>query len=281
MSPSGPLDDIRRTTDGSAAPLTENKKIANSLKRNVMTHIDETPGRRETLSHVTARGGNHTLAVALLTGGSDRPYVFGLTTSLLSKGISIDLVGSDELDTPEFNGRPGINFLKLRGSQLADASLVSKIARISMYYARLIRYAATAKPKIFHILWNNKFEMFDRTLLMLYYKALSKKVVFTAHNVNAAKRDRNDTMMNRITLQIQYRLADHIFVHTERMKSELVEEFGTQNNKVTVIPFGINNSVPNSRLSTRDAKRRLGLRDDRRQFFFLAESRRTRVSNTL
>lgn len=208
------------------------------------------------------------MAVALLTGGSDRPYVFGLTTSLLSKGISMDLVGSDELDTPDFNRRPGINFLKLRGSQLANASLISKITRISTYYARLIRYAATAKPKIFHILWNNKFEAFDRTLLMLYYKALSKKVVFTAHNVNAAKRDCNDTRFNRVTLRTQYRLADHIFVHTERMKHELIEEFGTQSHKVTVIPFGINNSVPNTSLTSRDAKRRLGIRDDEKAILF-------------
>ena len=40
--------------------------------------------------------------VALLTGGSDRPYVFGLTTELMSKGAALDLIGSDELDFPEF-----------------------------------------------------------------------------------------------------------------------------------------------------------------------------------
>lgn len=53
----------------------------------------------------------------------------------------------------------------------------------------LVRYAVTAKPTIFHILWNNKFEYFDRTLLMLYYRALGKKVVLTVHNVNADNRD--------------------------------------------------------------------------------------------
>ena len=56
-----------------------------------------------------------------------------------------------------------------------------------MYYAKLIRYAATAKPKIFHILWNNKFELFDRTVLMLYYRLLGKRIVLTAHNVNAGQ----------------------------------------------------------------------------------------------
>ena len=49
---------------------------------------------------------------------------------------------------------------------------------------------------------------------MLYYRILGKKIVLTAHNVNAAIRDSKDTLLNRLTLRIQYRLADHIFVHT-------------------------------------------------------------------
>ena len=39
-----------------------------------------------------------------------------------------------------------------------------------VYYARLVRYSVAAKPKVFHILWKNKFEFLDRTILMLYYK---------------------------------------------------------------------------------------------------------------
>ena len=94
---------------------------------------------------------------------------------------------------------------------------------------------------------------------MLYYKLLGKKVVLTAHNVNAGKRDGNDSFLNRLTLKIQYRLADHIFVHTELMKRELLEEFGVKNSVVTVIPFGINNSVPNSKLTPAEAKQVLGI----------------------
>ena len=60
---------------------------------------------------------------------------------------------------------------------------------------------------------------------MLYYKLLGKRVVFTAHNVNAGKRDSNDSWLNRLSLKIQYQLSDHIFVHTEGMKSEMVSEF--------------------------------------------------------
>ena len=207
-------------------------------------------------------------SISLLTGGSDKPYVFGLTHVLGSIGVAMDLIGSDELDEPAFRDEPGINFLNLRRDQRANAGLLAKTYRIIAYYSRLIRYSATAEPKIFHILWNNKFEMFDRTLLTLYYKMLGKAVVLTAHNVNKLKRDSADTMLNRLTLKIQYRLVDHIFVHTPRMKSELMEDFGVPASRITVIPFGVNNSVPNTNLTPKEAKERLGICKDRKTILF-------------
>ena len=208
------------------------------------------------------------IAVAVLTGGGDRPYAFGLATELISKGAALDLIASDELDCPNFHGAPGVNFLNLRGDQRPDATLVKKMTRVLLYYTKLIRYAATAEPKIFHILWNNKFLYFDRTLLTLYYKLLGKRIVLTLHNVNAGRRDSTDSSLNRITLRIQYRLADHTFVHTEKMKVELMGQFGVQGTRVTVIPFGINNAVPNTTLTPLEAKRRLGIRVDEKTILF-------------
>jgi glycosyltransferase involved in cell wall biosynthesis len=43
------------------------------------------------------------------------------------------------------------------------------------------------------------------------------------------------------------------------MKSELVADFRINEQKVSVIPFGINNTVPNTSLSSAEAKRRLGV----------------------
>ena len=137
-----------------------------------------------------------------------------------------------------------------------------------IYYVRLIHYAAIARPKVFHILWNNKFQSFDRTLLMLYYKLLGRKIALTAHNVNARRRDSTDSPLNRLTLRIQYRLADHIFVHTEKMKSELLEEFGVRESAVTVIAYGINNAVPDTKLTPDEAKQRLGIGDGERTILF-------------
>src|SRR5437870_7076653 len=228
-------------------------------RKDMGTDFDKDRQDRRELSNLPSSGMAQEIAVALLTGGSDRPYVFGLTNCLMSAGAALDLIGSDELDGPEFHSRPGLNFLNLRGDQRPDTSFVRKVFRVSMYYAKLIRYAATAKPRIFHILWNNKFEFFDRTLLTLCYKLLGKRVVFTVHNVNADRRDSRDTRLNRLTLRIQYRLADRIFVHTEKMKAELQQEFGVCGSAVTVIPYGINNAVPDTDLTAVEAKERLGI----------------------
>jgi D-inositol-3-phosphate glycosyltransferase len=202
------------------------------------------------------------IQVGLLTGGNDRPYALGLASALISQGIYTDFIGSDELDAPELHSTPLMNFLNLRGDQTEQVNVKGKIIRLLVYYGRLICYAALSRPKIFHILWNNKFELIDRVVLMLYYRILGKKIVFTAHNVNAAKRDGKDTFLNRASLRFQYWMTDHILVHTERMKSELLTDFGVRASKVSVIPFGINNTIPTTPITTTEAKERLGLRKD-------------------
>jgi glycosyltransferase involved in cell wall biosynthesis len=207
--------------------------------------------------------------VVLLTGGGDKPYALGMAAALTSAGVSLDFIGSDDLQTAEMLGNPQIHFFNLRGDQRSDAGVREKLFRVILYYVRLLRYAATAEPRIFHILWNNKFQLFDRTVLILYYKWLGKKTVLTIHNVNAGQRDANDSWLNRVSLKAQYHLADHLFVHTDKMKRELLSGFSIPAEKVTVIPFGINNTVPNTSLSTDEAKKAVGVsRADKTMLFF-------------
>jgi glycosyltransferase involved in cell wall biosynthesis len=208
------------------------------------------------------------MRIALLTGGADRPYAFGLATALMARGIQLDLIAGDDLSTPQFTDSPDVNFLNLRGNQHTSVGILTKVARVLAYYVRLLRYARMAKPQVFHILWNNKFEWFDRTLLMLYYKSLRKKIVLTVHNVNAGWRDGTDSLLNHVTLKAQYRLAHRIFVHTEKMKAELRAVYGVHESKVSVIPFGINNAVPQTDLTTMEARRRLGVSPDEKILLF-------------
>jgi glycosyltransferase involved in cell wall biosynthesis len=197
--------------------------------------------------------------VALLTACQDKPYVFGLATALAAKGVCLDVIGSDEVDSPEMHSTANLNFIKLRAHQRKSASTITRLSSLLAYYARVVGYASRTDARVLHILWNNRFEYFDRTLLTVFYKLLGKKVVLTAHNVNQARRDSDDSSLNRLTLKIQYNLMDHIFVHTEKARAELLKEFGVAENFVSVIPFGINNAVPRTAITSADAKRRLNI----------------------
>jgi D-inositol-3-phosphate glycosyltransferase len=223
------------------------------------------PFRRHLQADAAAR--HRTPDITILTGGQDRHYAVGLGMALMEQDLSIDVIGSDEIDGPEFKGNPRAIFRNLHGAQ-RSANLARSMSRVLAFYARLFRYTLTAEPRIFHILWNNKLPFLDRTLLMLFYKLAGKQVVLTAHNVNAGRRDNNDSWLNRITLRFQYKLTDHIFVHTKKMKSELAGEFGVEAHKVTVIPYGINNAVPFSELTREEARQKLGLRYDEKAILY-------------
>ena len=219
-----------------------------------------------------AGGGSTALfRICLLTGGDDRPYALGMACALAGQGISVDFIGSDKLDAPELHRSPLIAFLNLRGDQNEDAPLLRKVVRILTYYARLASYVPRSQAQIFHLLWNNKFEHFDRTALMLYYRLFGKRVVFTAHNVNARKRDGCDSWLNRFTLRIQYRLCTHILVHTAAMKRELLADFEIAPERVSVIPFGINDTNPRTGLGRGEARERLGLRQGDKALLFFGQ----------
>ncbi len=211
------------------------------------------------------------IKIGLMTACRDRHYAVGLAVALISEGVHVDFVGGDEIDSPELHATPGLRFLNLR-RKLGD-NTAEKLWELLFYYAKVIRYSARANPRILHILWNNKLEVFDRTILMSYYKVLGKKIVLTAHNVNAARRDFKDSWVNRATLRFQYRLCDHIFVHTEKMRIELCREFGVNEESVTVIRHPINNLLPDTGLTPPEAKRRLGVKEDERTILFFGKIR--------
>lgn len=208
------------------------------------------------------------MKVSLLTGGGDKPYALGLLDALISKGITVDFIGNDDMGNAEIVAQKNVIFFNLRGDQNPTAPIIEKIGRVLSYYWRLLKYATTTDSTLFHILWFNKFLLLDRTFLNVYYKLLGKKLVFTAHNIDEKERDGGNHILNRLSLKILYTLMDHIFVHTTKMKSQLIREFKIREDKVTVIPFGINNTIPTSHLTKAEARGELQLGDHEKVLLF-------------
>ena len=75
----------------------------------------------------TRQSGFDALRVGLLTGAGDLHYAMGLTLALVERGISVDFIGSDQVNAPVLHESQFICFLNLRGDQLqAPAYLVRR-----------------------------------------------------------------------------------------------------------------------------------------------------------
>ena len=207
--------------------------------------------------------------ISLLTGGQDFHYALGLLSGLVPKAIDIEFIGNDQWKDAQIIKNNNVIYYNLRGNQKSDAPMKEKIVRVIKYYFKLIKYAAETDSELFHIQWLNKFTYFDRTLLNIYYKFLGKKIIFTAHDINYRKLVGSDNLINRLSLKFMYRIVDHIIVHTEKMKMELIENYNVEEEKISVIPFGINDVIPKSDLTRTEAKKKLHLQDvDKILLFF-------------
>ena len=199
------------------------------------------------------------MKVSLLNAPDFKSYSLSMLQALALKGVRIDLIGNADIGTAKVVGDKNVNYLNLRGDENPAASTIRKLNRILKYYFRLVIYAATTDSSLFHMQAHNKIWLLDRTILNIYYKILGKKLVFTAHNIDARQRDGGNTLLNRISLKILYHLMDHIFVHTEKMKAQLLHDFKINDAKITIIPHGILDTVPITNLTRSEARAKLKL----------------------
>src|SRR5580658_7935566 len=80
------------------------------------------------------------LASALLTGGIDRPYAYGMSLALASKGVKVDVIGNRELECPEICEQPKVTFLALHGDLRQKVSAARRLVQHLAVYWKLIRY---------------------------------------------------------------------------------------------------------------------------------------------
>jgi glycosyltransferase involved in cell wall biosynthesis len=207
------------------------------------------------------------MKITLTTGGAPH-YELGLLSGLVAREIDIDVIGGDELKDAAIMRHPRVHFKNLHRGRDAAVPFLFKVLKAGRVYLRLVNYAVRTDSPLFHLHWPYKFVFLDRTAMNVYYKALGKKLVFTAHNVDGDARDGKSSPVRRFSLRFLYRIVDHIIVHTEKMKRELVEQFEISAEKVSVIPHGIMSVVPETALTRLEARKQLCLDSQRRVLLF-------------
>jgi glycosyltransferase involved in cell wall biosynthesis len=199
------------------------------------------------------------MQVSILNAGGPTDYLYGFVTGLSPQpGMQIEVVDGDTSQAL-FTNIPNVRHFNLRGDNRSPQSFLTKTFRIFFYYIRLLKYVARTRSRVFHIQWDNSFLLFDRTLLLLYYKIYGKKIAYTAHNISKEARDGVETWYHRTSLYALYRLVDSIIVHTEQMKNDLIAVYKISANKIYVVRHGINLLVPKTGLTPLEARRKLGI----------------------
>jgi D-inositol-3-phosphate glycosyltransferase len=199
------------------------------------------------------------MKISILNAGQQTDYLYGIVSGLSAiPSLEIEVVDSDS-SVGVIDSFPRTTLFNLRGDNLSTQPLFIKVWNICKYYRRLLWYTAHTQSEIFHIQWENSISLFDRTVLILYYKLFGKKLVHTAHNINKDARDNRATFLRRISLKTMYHLMDCIIVHTQKMKEELCSFFHVSPEKVVVIAHGINNRIPRRGVSQKEARGKLGI----------------------
>jgi D-inositol-3-phosphate glycosyltransferase len=197
------------------------------------------------------------LKVALITGGAPH-YEAGLVSGLIEQNLELEVLGGPELSANHVFRHSRVKFHRLESERPLKTSLLGKALGVLGVYGRMIKYAWKSPIKIFHLQWPYKIVLFDRTLLAVYYRLLGKKIIFTAHNVDGFAHGKS-SLVNHLSLKFFYRMTDHLIVHTERMKRDLEGTYGVASQKISIIPHGVMDAVPETALSGLEARKKLGI----------------------
>jgi D-inositol-3-phosphate glycosyltransferase len=211
------------------------------------------------------------MKISILNAGQQTDYLYGIVSGLSEiPSLEIEVVDSDS-SVGVIDAFPHTALFNLRRDNLSAQSVLVKAYRIFTYYIRLLWYTAHTSSELFHIQWENSISLFDRTILILYYKMFGKKLVFTAHNIDKDARDGRTTFVRRISLKMMYYLMDSVIVHTQKMKDDLCQLFHVSPEKVVVIPHGINNRVPRRGITQQEARTTLGIESTARTILFFGQ----------
>ena len=130
------------------------------------------------------------MRVAILNaGGFNVDYVYGLVAALARLGeIYIDLLDSNQ-SLHLYDSLPTVRVFSLLGQEGPAVPIWYKGWRQIRYYWRLFWYVVRTDATVFHIQWLNRFELFERLAVVPWIRMMRKRLVFTAHNVDAHARD--------------------------------------------------------------------------------------------
>jgi glycosyltransferase involved in cell wall biosynthesis len=172
--------------------------------------------------------------VICVSHGFQTNYERGFCNGLAARGVAVTLIASDRTD---FAGLlPGVRALNLRGSQREDRTRVAKALNLLRYHLRLMGHVLLNRGSVVHVMGLIWPVFLCGVLQGVWFRLVSRRYVLTVHDLLPGVDDRQ---RYRRLCRWSYHLADHLVVHTPRMKAGLVSDFGVPAGRITVMEHGI------------------------------------------
>lgn len=175
------------------------------------------------------------LPILLVSHGFQPNYEKAFANGLARNGLSVAVVTSDRSLVAEFDSR--IEVIALRGSQEPNRSRLNKAKRLIAYVFSLYGMILARRFQAIHLIG-----IFITASVplgwveVLGYRLLSKRLLLTVHNL--LPHDRH-TWLNRTMLKRIYMMPDTLVVHTRKMRTSLIEEWGIPADRVVQMEHGV------------------------------------------
>lgn len=175
------------------------------------------------------------MRVLLISNGFQPSYEKGFANGIADNGIRVELISSDRTLTKELDHRIQIN--NLRGSQNPRRSTFAKAINLIRYSFALGRRLFAGKHDVVHLTGmfmtrNNAAGLIE----WLAYRLLTRRLFMTVHDLLPHN---HHTRLNKFIFRMLYRLPNKLVVHTEKMRTGLITQFGVAAHRIIIMLHGV------------------------------------------
>lgn len=175
------------------------------------------------------------LSALLISNGFQPNYEKAFANGLAANAVAVTLITSERSLVNDL--APSVRTLGIRGSQDSKRTRWQKGTNLLRYARDLVTHIRENSYDVVHLTG-----MFmTRNVLAgvfewMLYRLICQRFVMTVHNILPHGRH---GLWYRLNYHLVYRLAHLLVVHTEKMKSELVNGFGIRPDRIVVMAHGV------------------------------------------
>ena len=190
--------------------------------------------------------------IFLISHGFQVHYTLGFVNGLAENDISAFLVRSANVPQEKLSNRiQSADFGQNLGN---ESSRFAKAFNFIRYHLSLFMATLRPRTQIIHVIGILQKELLTGIVEGAWFRIFGRRYILTVHNLLPHE---HRTRSKKAIFKWVYRIPHLLVVHTERMRKELIEDYGVDSKRILIIEHGINDAVPDTGLTFEAARQEL------------------------